>query len=248
MGRRVLMLFLLLSIAAFLPARTQAFTMPRVSVSTVSADGVRFTLTLPRTVYPRNALVRPTVRIQNVGRHTIFTRIGDGCTSTNPSVEVFSRQGRLMDQGPSVAFDNPGCKYVPGQPFTPGQVVVRHVFAVLRGRYLRAVLTIGKNLNAQDVSAKLTVRLVAGEAPTVTIDQNGEPAVTVHRPPGATGSLYYSGSALCGTAADPQTTQVNLLWSPVSSTFYSGCLQTREWHGLVGYLNYPVVPIDWKHE
>lgn len=247
MQRMVLLAFLLV-IPLLGPNSVRAATGTSTTVSTILPDGVRLTLKLARSIYPRNALVRATVRIQNVGSHTIFTRIGDRCTSTNPSVEVFSRQGRLMDQGPSVAFDNPGCKYVPGQPFTPGQVVVRHVFAVLRGRYLRAVLTIGKNLNAQDVSAKLTVRLVAGEAPTVTIDQNGEPAVTVHRPPGATGSLYYSGSALCGTAADPQTTQVNLLWSPVSSTFYSGCLQTREWHGLVGYLNYPVVPIDWKHE
>jgi hypothetical protein len=190
--------------------------------------------------------VRATIRIQNVGQHTIYTRIGDGCTSTNPFIEVFDRQGKPMDQAPTITFDRAGgCKHVLGQPFRPGRVVVRHVFAVLRGRYLQAVLMIGKNLNAQDVSAKLAVRLTASEAPTVIIGQTGEPAARVQRPPGATGPPYYSGSALCGTAADPQTTSMDLLWSPVSSTLHSGCLQTREWHGLVGYLNYPVAAIDW---
>lgn len=240
------LLALALVVPFLLPRAAHATTSTRISVSTVSADGVRLTLTLPRSVYPLNALVRATVRIQNVGQHTVFTRIGDDCTSTNPVIEVFDRQGRVMDQGPSVTFGNPGCKHVLGQPFRPRQVVVRHVFAVLRGRYLRAVLTIGKNLHGQDVSAKLAVRLITGVAPTVTIDQTSEPFATVRRPPGAIGSLYYSGSALCGTATDPQTTQINLLWAPVSSSLHSGCLQTREWHGLAGYLNYPIVSIDWK--
>ncbi len=217
-----------------------------VTASALSVNGIKLTLSLPQQVYPLDALVRVTVRIQNAGQHTVLTWIGDGCTSTNPSIEVFGGRGRLMDQGPSIEYDNPGCRAVFGQPFPPGRVVVRRVFAVLRGPYLRAALAVGKNLHGQDVSAKLAVRLAAGAAPTVTVDQTGEPAATVSRPPGATGPLYYSGSALCGTAADPQPTQVNLLWSSVSSPLHSGCLQTREWHGLAGYLNYPVVPIDWK--
>ena len=238
------LLVLVLVVPFLVPNSTHAATG---TASSVSADGVRLTLTLPRTVYPRNALVRATVRVQNVGQRTVFTRIGDGCVSTNPFVEAFNRQGRRLDQGPSITFDRAGgCTHVLGQPFTPGQFAVRHVFVVLRGRYLRAVLTIGKNLHRRDMSAKLAVNLIAGETPVVTINQTDEPAVTVRRPPGATGSLYYSGSALCGTAAEPQTTQLDLLWSQVSSPLHSGCLQTREWHGLVGYLNYPVVPIDWK--
>jgi hypothetical protein len=225
--------------------RVQPATSTRISVSTVSTDGVRLTLSLPRATYPRNALVRATVRIQNVGQHTVLTWIGDGC-GTNPFIEVFDRQGHLVDQAPTITFDRSGgCEHVLGQPFRPGRVTVRHVFAVLREPYLRVVLTIGKNLNGRDVSAKLAVHLIAGAAPTVTINQSGEPAAAVHRPPGATGPPYYSGSALCGTAAEPQATSMDLLWSPASSTLHSGCLQTREWHGLVGYLNYPVAAIDW---
>jgi hypothetical protein len=245
--RRMGLLALIFAMPLLVQNPTHAATGTPTSVSTVSANGIRLTSSLPRSVYLRTALVRAAVRIQNVGHRTVFTRIGDGCTSTNPYIEVFDRQGRLMDQGPSATFDRAGgCIHVSGQPLTPGQVVVRHIFAVLRGRYVRTVLTIGKNLNVKDVSAKLTVRLIAGVAPTVTIDQTGEPAVTMRRPPGATGPLYFSGSALCGTAVDPQATQLNILWTPVSNRFYSGCLQTREWHGLVGYLNFPVVPIDWK--
>lgn len=245
---RAPLLALLLVVPFVVPHPVHASFDSALSVSKVSPDGFRLTLTLPRGNYPRNALVRASVRIQNVGRHTIFTRIGDGCISTNPFIEVFDRQGRPLDQGPSIPFENPGCKHVLGQPFHPGQVVVRHIFAVLRGAYLRTVLRKGKNLQGRDASAKLAVRLFTGEAPSVTIDQTDEPVVTVHRPPGATGPLYYSGSALCGTAADPQATQVNLLWSQVSNRLHSGCSQTREWHGLVGYLNYPVVPFDWKDE
>jgi hypothetical protein len=244
--RRMGLLALVLVVPFLLPDAAHASADSPLTVSTASADGVRLTSTLPRSVYPRNALVRATVGIQNVGTRTIFTRIGDGCNSTNPLIEVFDRQGRLMSQVPSIAFDRAGgCRHVSGQPFRPGKVVVRHLFAVLRGRYLRTALTIGKNLHGQDVGAKLAVHLIAGVATRVTIDQAGEPFVTVQRPPGATGPLYYSGSALCGTAADPQTTRVNLLWSPVSNRLHSGCLHTREWHGLAGYLNYPVGEINW---
>jgi hypothetical protein len=203
------------------------------------------TLILPKHVYPRNALIRAAVRIQNVGHRTVPTRIGDEYTSTNPFIDVFDGHGHLIDQGPSIAFDGPGGKHVLGQPFRPGRVLVRHVFAVLRGRYLRAVLNIGKNLNGQIITPKLSVSLVPGEAPTITIDQTGEPFATVQRPKGASGPLYYSGSALCGTSTDPQTTSMQLLWSPVSPSVHSGCSQTREWHGLAGYLNHPVVQIDY---
>jgi hypothetical protein len=235
----------LLVLPFLVPDPAHATSSTGIADSTVS-DGVRLTVTLQRSVYPRNALVRATVRIENVGQHTILTWVGDGCTSTNPFIEVFDDHGRLLDQGPTVAFDRAGgCSHVLGQPFRPGQVVVRHLFAVLRGRYLRAVLSVGKNLNAQEATSRLAVHLIAGAAPTVTIDQSGEPVALVQRPPGATGPLYYSGSALCGTAADPQTTSMDLLWSPVSPTLHSGCLQTREWHGLVGYLNQPVATIDY---
>ena len=244
MNRRAL-LALLLVVPFLVPQSAHATAGRGISVSTI-VDGVWLTLSLPKHVYPRNALVRARVRIQNVGQHTILTWIGDGCASTNPFIEVFGQQGRLLDQGPTIAFDRAGgCKHVFGQPFRPGRVAVRHVFAVLRGRYLRAILSVGKNLNAQDVTTKLAVHLVAGEAPTVNIHQSGEPVAIVQRPPGASGQLYYSGSALCGTATDPQTTSMDLLWSPVSQRFHSGCLQTREWHGLVGYLNYPVATVDY---
>jgi hypothetical protein len=242
---RTALLAFLLVVPFLVPDPAHATAGKGISVSTI-VDGVRLTLSLPKHVYPRNALVRATVRIENVGQHAILTRVGDSCTNTNPFIDVFDRQGRLLDQGPTIAFlQAGGCRHVLGQPFRPGQVVARHVFAVLRGRYLRAVLSVGKNLKTQDVTTRLAVHLVAGAAPAVTIDQSVEPVAVVQRPPGATGPLYYSGSALCGTAADPQTTSMDLLWSPVSQRFHSGCLQTRQWHGLVGYLSYPVASIDY---
>jgi hypothetical protein len=36
------------------------------------------------------------------------------------------------------------------------------------------------------------------------------------------------------------------VWSPfLFDRIYSGCAGTQDWHGLAGYLNYPVATIDY---
>jgi hypothetical protein len=243
------LLALSLGVPFLVPDPAHATTTASVSTSTVS-DGMRLTLTLPRRVYLRNALVRATVRMQNVSHHTILTRIGDGCSSTNPSIEVFDGLGHLINQGPLIEFGNLGCPAIFGQPFLPGHTVRHHVFAVLRGRYARAVLNVGKNLNGQIITPKLSVRLVHGEAPIVTIKQsNVGPFAQVDRPHGASGPLYFVGSARCGSASNFKGYSTTPLWSRAAiaevNRVYSGCYGAQEWHALAGYLNFPVATIDY---
>jgi hypothetical protein len=240
---------LLLVVSFLVPQSAHATTSTGVSISSVS-DGVRLTLTLPRRVYPRNALVRATLRIQNVGHHTILTRFGDGCAITNPFIEVFDGRGRLMDQGPLIVSGNPGCPTILGQPFLPGRTVRQHVFAVLRGRYVRAVLNVGKSLNGRLITPKLAVRLVHGKAPIVTIKQSKiGPFAQVDRPPGASGPLYFVGSARCGSASNFQGYSSTPLWSRAAiaegNRVYSGCYGEQQWRALAGYLNFPVATIDY---
>lgn len=242
---RRLLLGLFLAVSLLASGPTHATSRELLTVSTTT-NGVQLILALDRRTYPRDALVRATVTVRNVGSHPILTRIGDGCTGTNPSIEVLDRRDRVLDQLPAIVFERAGgCRRALGEPFRPGQVVVTHVFAVLRGPRLRAVLAVGRNLQRRDVSTSLAVHVTPMNGPTVTAVGSGEPSFRIHRPPGASGSPMYAGSALCGTASDPETTALDLIWSAVMSPLHSGCYQTREWHGLVGYLNYSVARVDW---
>jgi hypothetical protein len=245
--KRLLVLLVLL-VTPLSPAGEAHATVGAGVSTAVTSHGLQVTLVLPQRSYPRNGLVKTTVSVRNVTAHAVLTRLEPLCGSeTNPSIEVSDPQGRLMPQLPSITYDNPGCKRATGKPLLPGQTYRQHLVAVLSGPYVRAVVRWGKWLHRDIATRRIRVRLTS-ETPLVGTLHSSPigPYATVQRPSGAKGSLYVAGSTQCGSPTDPGQTILNLVWSPVSTNrAYSGCSGAQDWHALAGYLNYPVVTIDY---
>jgi hypothetical protein len=245
---RMAVLVLLLVVPFVMPESAHATSSTDITVTTVS-HGIKLTLVVPGGTYPRNALVKLTVVVQNVSHYAVLTRLGPQCeTTNNPSIEVSNGKGQLTPQLPSIMHDGRGCGVTIGLPLMPRQSELQHVVAVLSGAYVRAVLYVGRYLAKGFRTPRGQIHLTTGTALIATLHpSNIGPYATVQRPSGAKGPLYFVESALCGSPAHPQGKEVNLIWSPtLFDRIYSGCAGTQDWHGLVGYLNYPVATINYR--
>ena len=243
---RRLVLLVLVSVVPFLvPNSTHAAIGTATTVRAVS-NGIRLTLIVPHRVYTTNALARVTVQVRNVSHHPVWTRIGVNCITWNPSVEVMDDRGTLAPQLPPSYFPPP-CPRVGGQPLPPGAAVREHELVIIGARHVSAVLMVGKHLNGRVETPAVTVRLIPGTPLRVAVhDSLAGPFVQVDRPNGATGPLYVEDSAFCHLSAGMATFQNTLIWTPApASPIYPDCGNTQEWHGLAGYLNYPVAAFDY---
>jgi hypothetical protein len=238
-------LALVLVVPFLVPNAARATTNSPLTVSTVSA-GVRLTLTVPRRVYATNALARVTVQVRNVSPHPVWTRIGVTCITFNPLVEVMDDHGTLTPQLPSDIFPPP-CHGLAGGLLPPGAGVREHVLVIVGGTHISAVLLVGKHLRGRVETPAVKVSLVAGTPPSVAVhDSPAGPFVQVDRPAGATGPLYVEDSASCPLSAGIDPFPNNLIRSPVpAGPVYPDCGNIQEWHGLAGYLNYPVAAFDY---
>jgi hypothetical protein len=238
----------LLVVAQLLPTGyAGARTSSGVAVSTIS-HGIRLTLVVPRHTYPRNALVQFSVIVQNVSHYTVLTSFGPFCgLTTNPSIEVSNGKGQLTPQLPSVTYGHP-CSGVPtGLPLLPGQTTRQHLVGVVSGAYIRSVLHLGHDLTKAVDTPRVQIRLTAGTPLTAAIHRsNIGPYATVRRPSRAMGPLYFVESAMCGSSTNFQGLESNLVWSPILfHRIYSGYAGPQDWHGLAGYINYPVATIHY---
>lgn len=236
----------LLVVAPFLPvARAGAATSPGTVVST-TAHGIMLTLVVPSRLFPRNALVRFTVRVHNVSHHTVLTRLGPQCIDTSPSIEVLDASGNVTSQFPPNA-DMPPCPIPRGEPLLRGQSVTQQVLAIVNGASVRAVLPVGRKLAHQVITPKVAVGVAESVPQTVVVGQTtGNPFAVVPRPVTAHGPLYVKDSTYCGAATGWASLSANLVWHHVKSDrVYSGCAGPQQWHGFAGYLNFPVVSIDY---
>jgi len=236
----------LLVVAPFLPgAHAVAATSPGTAVST-TAHGITLTLVVPIRVFPRNALVRFTVRVRNVSHHTVLTRLGPECIENSPYIEVLDDSGNATSQFPPNA-EAPPCPIFFGQPLLSGHSVTQHVLAIVNGTSVRAVLPVGRKLEQQVVTPDVTVGLTENATQAVIIHRSiGAPFAVVARPATAHGPLYVEDSTYCGTATAGASLSANLIWHHVKGDHvYSGCAGPQQWHGFAGYLNFPVVSIDY---
>jgi len=238
----------LLFVASFLPmARADAATSPAITVST-TAHGIKLTLVVPSRIFPANALVRFTVRVHNVSHHTVLTLLGPQCLDNSPSIEVLDDSGNVTSQFPPKA-DMPPCPIPRGEPLLGGKSVTQQVLAIVNGASVRAVLPVGRRRLAQQVvTPKVAVGGAESVPRTVAIHQlNGNPFAVVTRPATAHGPLYVKDSTYCGAATGGASLSANLTWHRVKGDrVYSGCAGPQQWHGFAGYLNSPVVSIDYS--
>jgi hypothetical protein len=74
----------------------------------------------------------------------------------------------------------------------------------------------------------------------------GGPYAVVERPLHARGPVYVRDSTYCGLYTGLATVTSDLLWHPIrGDRITSGCLGPQQWHGYMGYLNFPVGTIDY---
>jgi len=109
-----------------------AISLPLAAVSAqTTSQGLNLTLMVPRTVYPRDALVRVTVTVQNASPHAMT--IADSGGRLGLWVDVLNVSG-------TVVYSSEGQGSIPGQlvppvqtrVLQPGQSLQAHPYIVLR--------------------------------------------------------------------------------------------------------------------
>jgi hypothetical protein len=219
-----------------------------------TAGGLRLTLTVPRRSYPRNALARVTVRVENVSHHDV-TFMTPGIAPpgvTAPQVQVLDRTGHALF--PPALSDYPP---LPGPApsiviLHPGETQHMRLFIIVRGARIRATIpftpraqpfpSVQYPLNAL-TTRPITVRLTSAPSPTVTEHQTSAgPVFDVTRPPGAMGTLWWVSYTDCGDVTNMSYT---FGWVPTGPRLGGGCRPVQSWHATLGYLNEPVTSIAY---
>jgi hypothetical protein len=76
----------LLVLVPLIPASSAQAQAGPVHVAVTSYNGLRLSLSVPQRAYPRNALVRVSVRLQNISHHTLV--LGKTCYTPTLWAEV----------------------------------------------------------------------------------------------------------------------------------------------------------------
>jgi hypothetical protein len=222
---------------------------PTTTVS-VSAQGISLRLTVPSHVFPRGALERFTLRVQNVSHRTVPTYLGTFlCTGPNPSVELDDAAGNPTPQFPPGGMVN-SCPVFQGYPLRPGSSWTGHVFAIMNGISVHAVLRIGRHLGRRIATHSIAIGVAEDGHPVVVVHHSKHGAyVVVPRPRGAQGPLYVIGSTLCWKVAGAASLRSSPNWTAVTGArLDSGCSGAQEWHAYAGYVGYPVATINYSQK
>jgi hypothetical protein len=159
----------------------------------VRSHGILLSITLPNIPFPRNALTRVKVSLQNVTQHTVSVW-SPGDDYTLPQAEVMNRAGKVVYPDP--------LKYLPPLPGPPPALVplspreTRNVsvYVILRGSRVRAAVSVGNGPAWPGIlvtTSFLVVRLRKPDSPHMTLVSDEPPAVLVQSPFGRHGSLKY---------------------------------------------------------
>jgi len=250
-------LFSLFVVLLFLTrSAVQAHPAEHLTVSTVS-HGVKLTLTAPHRDYPENALIRVSVRLENLSHHWKTVR-GSGplCGSNRPSAEVTTSAG-LAVYPPAIPFVFASCgRVLFGTRLLPGGVLQAHPLIILRGNRVQAYASID-NQGTEIITKPLVLHLFPGVAPRVTITKTPFLQAAV-RPTneGTKKRLYFLYGYRCpgdpaddgfiGTASGVFQWQSTTLSHHGAYLFQVGCDNPIAWHVVAGYLNQPVATIDYR--
>jgi hypothetical protein len=213
------------------------------------ADRVQLSLLVPKRVYPENALVRVTVRLKNISGHVLS--ISRGCLYGPVWAEVVTRR-RAVSYPPALADCAPlSCPAPVWMALHPGQIVQRNVYVILRTRQIRAVteLEVGGYYYGQVAYT----RLLRGRAPRVSLGTSPELHADIYPTIPVRGPLHYIEWAKCpgaGGSGPLATYNATRTWQSVRSTrlfasFGTRCGKGFEWHVAAGWVNHPVVYVDY---
>lgn len=230
------------------------------------AHGVKLSLIVPGSVYPRGVLTRVTVRIQNLSHQRLGILPGftdRNCAIDNPQVQALTPRGTAR-YPPAVRTINPGpvppcvggafglSSYAPLEQGASREGTVPVILGASLLRVTVALAPLGRNDRVTGhpftvVGRTLQVRLV--QAPRARIVPCGASysCLRVLPPPGAqvSGPLYYAYSARCEDAKGNVAYQQDARLETTGNRIIHFCnSQLREVHLVAGWLNQPVGRLD----
>lgn len=180
-------------------------------VTSVTADGLNLSLTIPKAAYPRDALVQVRVTLRNVSGRTVWVLMpGRIILGTQfPQPEVVDPHGRLAH--PQVPLGNTLTTGGPlpfPQAFRPGEQVSKQAYHILGARYVRATVRVSAKWNlypsvfTQVRTPPVSIALVPGAPLAITLRQQGSPPIVVaadlQPPAGAQERLHFMAATNCG--------------------------------------------------
>jgi len=266
MFHRITLLPLLLLLPLLHLTAAGAETSHMLRVDTV-ARGVRLSLIVPRSVYPREVLTRVTVRVQNISRQRLGILPGftdRNCAIDNPQVQSLT-PGGILRYPPAVRTINPGpvqpcvgggafglSSYAPLAPGASREGSLLVVLGASRLRATVALAPVGRNNQALGrpftvVGPTVQVRLVQAARPRIVPCSTTYTCLRVLPPTAAhvSGPLYYAYSARCMDAKGNVAYQQDARFETTGNRIIDLCNSSvRELHLVAGWLDQPVGRLD----
>lgn len=216
------------------------------------AHGVTVSLLVPRTRYPRDALIQATVTVRNDSGSTIM--VPTSCDNNNPGIEVLRHDvvggARFATRVYPPALPQwlmPPCSPV-FRRLASGESFQNGGFVVLVGGYVRgfAVIAAGSE-EIRIATPQLHVHLSPSRPPRVTMHTTAPVHATIHRPQGAAGPLLYVQYSACplGSGSQQLTGQPDWrIWATApTDTLTPGCARPTQWDVLAGWPGFSVARI-----
>jgi len=230
-------LVFLASGAASVSTRPDAVTVLSTSGS---VDGVRLTLSVANRLYPRDALIDASVRVQNGANREVSAR-GTSCTQTNPYVDDLSASGHVLyPNGIGWIHLLPNCGATTEDTFMPpGYDAVYHVVTIAQRPVLRASMWIRPtNTDVQVIAAAppLTIRLGPANPPAVHVIQiRGGVGIRLDPDGRPKGVIHYVSLAHCYRGSDTFD-YLGVFWSSMESqTIPANCANPSSWRVIAGW-------------
>ena len=248
-----------------LAATVQAQALATTGRTSAPPRGIQLTLSLDRTVFPRNALVRVTVRARNISAQAVTLSSGPDISVLNSMGQEVYSAGRDSHPPifPSVSTaGRPIAQPKGGGPFfltvRAGQVLTQHVFLVLRGSWLQPRVGVFHQRDPRQpyvgttevmTSRPMRVQLTQEVPPQIIITTHSQRTVVTIKPGNVAwqGVPRYMAVQSCGISSTG-----TLRWTPASN-YSNGAYHLRmhcaaaasEWHLAVAWLNHPLGRLDY---
>lgn len=233
----------------------------RATASTI-ASGLRLTLTLARSTYPRNALVQATVQVDNLTNAEVHYASGrsgpqGGCPPPAylyPIVRAVGTDGTVYP--PTLPPDLPesGCLPSFAAWYGPHEQQTYTIPIVLVANRVRATMDVYNTQGTGGTTlleAEVEVKLTHEAAPKVTVRAGKSSLIaTVRAGRALHGPLYYMDRVSCGTGPGDFLIRYHDAWTPhngkpLRSGYYSPCAPPDHWYLMVGWLNHPVAIVRY---
>ena len=232
--------------------RHPAAFVPRSHRVSVVSHGLELSLAVSKSAYPRAALIKVTLTLQNVSRHSIPLghTAGPECGQRGPGVEVVDAGGQVV-YPPATEWLLAGCgKKIFPLPLRSGGTARRTPLAILRAADIRAVAMLGTG--AMVATPLLHLHLISGPSPQLTLTT--QPARIAVVPGTGWGDRFYYLYSISCPVPPSETTLTGYAWWTRGSTGGDGvfrrsaeCPSPVQWRFVGGWLDHPVAILSYPN-